>query len=902
MAELTIISYGGGEVLFKLFTGIKMLFDSGFIKTLSFLIASISAIYVMFNAYFSSNFETVIKGWFVPTIALVILCFSAKTTVYIEDKLPLSQGGINILSCEDASCSVSSNGRASWTVDKVPLFIGLISKAISTIGHKLTEAVELVFHSPDDPKYTKTGMIFGADTALDMREIIISDGDLDLNLRTFCKNCMLYDLALNLYSLKDLKESTNLLEFLKENTARSRFVNYVEQNKGGKQETDLISCKEAISRISEKLDKGGAEVKHQEKKQIFRHLPIAYQVLTKHAGDSSEIIKQMLAMSVISDEISSEAFAKKRAALQQKTTWKTIGGIADGLVITTRCVIEALIYGAILFVVPMMFLPSGFTYFKTWIWLLVWIQLWPPFYAILDYVSLIAVRGQAEGLFDAGSAGTCCLTLYNTVGLSSVYSNISDYAKSMKVLVPFLSYAILQGGVGSFVHMTSSMFGASQNAASMSASDVVSGNYGFSNTSMDNSNIANSTYSQKNLTPFQSSGYIKSENISGLRSYGMNESTYDEKFSRTSNSISMDSAIQSSISKTLTSSETAHESASQNLSESISNAGRSAMDFTSHLAQDSSYSVSDANGESIDISNSASFCINQVETFANTHDISCQEAWEIFGSLSANGWVGSAGMSTRNGITNTNAWNDAVSIADSKDFKESWNTVSNYAKNYSQNNTDGEGSRLASSFSASVDDVKTASENYSSSLDKLNQAQRASSWYENQSISGRKDITQDFMNSMVEDQGFSFNQVADMMHDNSDFIEKSIDSYISSKIPSFQEPENFTSPTESFESQKESFSSQQDSLIEMNQEYVERNIPNDFHGQTKEVVKSKQEYSPEITRESVREVKDEILQKRKDLELGRHPKPGSEISRRDLDLETLWMDSFDDDFAPLPRW
>ena len=217
-SSMTIVTYGGGDILFKLFTGIKMIFDSGFIKNMSYCMAMITAVCTIFTAYSSPGFNSLIKYFLLPILALVTLCFSVKTTVIIEDRLPMMQGGINLISRE-AFEPGNSRGlniiKPAATVEGVPFIIGFISQAISTLGYKTTIEVENFFHTVDDKNYSQTGMIFGAETALDMNEIVIKDGNLDNNLRTFCKTCMLYDLALNLYTVKDLKNETNLLNFLK---------------------------------------------------------------------------------------------------------------------------------------------------------------------------------------------------------------------------------------------------------------------------------------------------------------------------------------------------------------------------------------------------------------------------------------------------------------------------------------------------------------------------------------------------------------------------------------------------------------------------------------------------------------------------------------------------------------
>lgn len=884
-SEMTVITYGGGEILFQLFTGIKMIFDSGFIKSLAFLMASLTAVYSIFSSYFSLNPDHLIKQFLLPIVALSILCFSVKTTVIIEDILPLSSGGINWISKEafdPDNGDVNRNISPSKTVEGVPFIIGFIAKGISTVGHKLTVAVESIFHMADDDKYSRTGMVFGADTALDMNEIIINDGNLESNLRTFCRTCMVYDMALNLYTINDLKNETNLLKLLKEKTGTGRYMNYVNSQKGA---SELVSCKSAIERISEKLKKGGSELKHQQKKQIFKNLPLAYQALTKMSGDSTQIMQQLLMMSVASDTISSEAFALKKASLQQKTSWKMMGGIADGLIITTRGVIEGLIYGAIIFVIPLMFLPSGFSYLKTWVWLLVWIQLWPPFYCILDYVSLIAARGQAEGLVDASLTSKCCLNIYNTIGLSNIYGNISAYAKSMKMLIPPLSYAILQGGVGSFVHLTSSMMGASQQAIASASSDELSGNYNFGNTSMSTGHFANSSYGQQNYASSLTSGFIREDTIKGTTMYASEDSNVSENLSKFSFSVSEDKAIQSSLSSNLMSSQTAHEASTESFSNCISNTGREMMDFTSHLAHDTSYSTSESGGDSSDVSRSAQFCQNTVESFAKDHGISNQTSWEIFSSIGAGVPYTSAslGGSLRKSGVLSDTWNHAVSASETKEFREAFSSVENFVSNCSHNETDGEGVRLANSMSHSIDNLKSSQEQYSATFDQMNQASKTSSYYNNLSYSERKDLSQDFLNYAVEENEYSVNQFKELIYgDSPDELGSLISNFGSTRIPEMEAHSNFIEPKHYHANNVENIRD----LGSIQTSLDKDSFSQDFTGDIKEKVETKLN-SRNSHEGQIKEVQEQIKAVRDTLK----PPEIIKLSRWEVDLEVNWDQS-----------
>jgi conjugal transfer mating pair stabilization protein TraG len=144
--------------------------------------------------------------------------------------------------------------------------------------------------------------------------------------------------------------------------------------------------------------------------------------------------------------------------MQQKSTYHILGSLASSSLITMRAVLEAIIFAAIIFVLPLSVLPGGLSFLSNWLWMLIWIQLWPPFYAIVNYIMQIVAQGKAQAIFMSLSQDERGLSFFTNSGLANLHEDMFALSGYMAVLVPFISYAVVKGGISSFIHLSSSFY------------------------------------------------------------------------------------------------------------------------------------------------------------------------------------------------------------------------------------------------------------------------------------------------------------------------------------------------------------------------------------------------------------------------------------------------------------
>src|SRR6202012_2809932 len=201
--------------------------------------------------------------------------------------------------------------------------------------------------------------------------------------------------------------------------------------------------------------------------ELLKHLPLAYGFLTNSAQAAENIIKQNIMIHAVVDGIEQKSvalgntpnFAARRAYLQQRSTYETLGAMAAETLPTMKAVLESIAYGAFIFVIPLALLPFGYRFLFAWGQVLLWLQMWAPLYAILNYIMTLAARSKTLSVLSmSNDAG---VTLATSVGVANVNADIAAMAGYLAMSIPFLSIALVKG-VGSFVHLASHLGNVSQ--------------------------------------------------------------------------------------------------------------------------------------------------------------------------------------------------------------------------------------------------------------------------------------------------------------------------------------------------------------------------------------------------------------------------------------------------------
>lgn len=722
--SLTICTYGGGEILRNIFNSIAILTGGDLMRSLMIIGVSCGAFWTISKAFFSQKAEAFMVQFLLPALAVTGLLMLPKTSVHIEDAYT----------------------NAPYKVDNVPWIIARPAELISTLGYQLTTAIESAMHVPNDLSYNKTGMVFGAETALDMRKYRLTNAVLEQNLKRFAKQCVFYDIALNRYSLDQLKKSTQLWQFLENNSSKVRVIPYADPLDPKKPMT-YLSCQNAVKTMSPIFAK---EKQYYALQDITKHLPLTFQALTGLQKNAEELISQQLMMQVLDGELGSDNFAKSRAYIQQNSTYSLLGSLASNSLVTMRAILEAIVYASVVIVLPMSVLPGGLSFISNWLWMVVWLQLWPPFYAIVNYILQIVARSKTQAIFMGLSQNEKGLSFFTNSGLAHLHEDIFAMTGYIAMLVPFISYAVVKGGVSSFIHLSSSLMNPGQSAASTAASEQTSGNYSFGNSSFGQVSYRNATSLQQNQAPSLSSGFFTENQGNLSATYTADETLLRQGSSDLRWGISSDTAITESFQKAQQSSEAFTESKQKSYMESVSTCGKYLSDLSSHLSQSENFQEGISSREAYDVMQSARYLQNQAHNLSQQYGISEHESMTaLFGGNSIAGGVTHSKNTTTDELANS-----ALSFSNSKEFQQNVQKLTDFARSQAHNTLNDEGVRLAFGTTQSFDEVSNAQQQYQSALSHSKQMSETASWAQQNTQMIRKSLNQDLVNWASKEVGY----------------------------------------------------------------------------------------------------------------------------------------------------
>lgn len=740
--DLEIITYGGGDLLLMVFNAIAMLFyggthNEGFVRPLCVISAMIGGGWGISRCFFQAYTEGFIKTYFLPLLVIPALFILPQARVHIIDKFhdkPL-------------------------VVDHVPLLFAKIISFSSYWGNEMTKAIEKVMHTPNDIKYSKTGMLFGADSALDFSRLKLNNATLAQNLHHFTQQCIVYDIALGRYTIDQLRKESDLLTFLKKNTSKVRMIPYVNPDE---KKMDFLTCIESLDQMTPLFQK---ETQYYTKHEVLKNLPIAYQTLLSFKKQSEDHISDQIIHSAygnpetISKDIlvvnafdtAMARFAVERARDNQRSVYQTAGSLAGSSLVSMRIIFEALIYACCVFILPLSLIPGGIKFIGSWIFLNIWIQLWPPLYGVLNYITMICAQKYASSVMGGLSNG---FSLFTSAGFQEMALDTAALGGYLSLSVPVISFYLLQN-LNSLVHLTGSLLAPTQSAISTAGTELSSGNYSYSNTSVGQMSYGNQTAFQHNTAPSMSSGFFTDNYGTHQIKYGQDQLTVNQDLSNLNTSISTAEAYTNTLQNALHNAETKVDSTQGLYTETRGIAERSAADLVQHLASSEAFSSSYNTSETEAMQESANFVKNATESWGNQHGLSARESLEYFASMGLE-WpiVISArtGHSGSCGVVSEEGQQEAQNLLQSKDFQEHFQRVFNCSKNDSINSMTDEGKRFVENYATSMENLKSTQEQFSTAFSELNQISENLSYVQSHASTVNTNLNTDFSN-WLSDQG-----------------------------------------------------------------------------------------------------------------------------------------------------
>ena len=520
-----IYAYGNNDSLYGIFNAIAAIMGAN-----SYLQAIAMVAFCGFVtagiAYAFMPHKLIGWQWLASVLLVYSILFVPKVTVGIVDKL---------------------GTQPVQVVSNVPFGVAFFGNLTSTIGNTLTEVFETAFQTLPGPAqqsadltYQRHGVMFGNTLIKRTRQIVFDDPNFRTDLVNFIHNCTMFDLAdgtidpaafskapVGAGDLWSLMATPNPARFSSITTGGVSDIEpcpavYANLNARLPAITNLSVQKlAALLNPDLPLAQAVTEVSNQASQAYLRaslgSAGIAVADIVRQNGlinainDTSDIIGQK-----INDPGSLIlGLGRAQATAQTNAAWLNFGKMAEDALPLIRNAIEAIIYALFPLVILLLLLTYGLGTMRalqSYLLTLVWIQLWPPVYAILNYMASIASAKHIAAAAELG-AGINGLAI---VSASPVYSNtISDQAVVgyLVLAVPAIAWAAVKGmhTIGqAALTGTSSIQGAASGAAAAAAT----GNVSMGMVSQDQVNLS-PTYSSANARFSTDAWGTRAETIRG---------------------------------------------------------------------------------------------------------------------------------------------------------------------------------------------------------------------------------------------------------------------------------------------------------------------------------------------------------------------------------------------------
>lgn len=503
-----IYAYGNNDSLYGIFNAIAAIMGAdSYLQSVA--IVAFCGFVTAAIAYAFMPQKLIGWQWLASVLLVYSILFVPKVTVGIVDKL---------------------GTRPVQVVANVPFGLAFFGNLTSTIGNTLTEVFETAFQTLPGPAqqsadlaYQRHGVMFGNTLIKRTRQIVFDDPNFRTDLVNFVHNCTMFDLAdgtidpaafskapVGAGDLWSLMATPNPARFSSITAGGVSTIEpcpavYANLNARLPAVTNLgIQKLAALLNPDLPLAQAVAEVSNQATQAYLRAslggAGIAVADIVRQNGlinainDTSDIIGQK-----INDPGSLIlGLGRAQATAQTNAAWLNFGKMAEDALPLIRNAIEAIIYALFPLVILLLLLTYGLGTMRalqSYLLTLVWIQLWPPVYAILNYMASIASAKHIAAAAELG-AGVNGLAL---VSASPIYSNtISDEAVVgyLVLAVPAIAWAAVKGmhTIGqAALTGTSSIQGAASGAAAAAAT----GNVALGVVSQDQVNLS-PTYSSAN--------------------------------------------------------------------------------------------------------------------------------------------------------------------------------------------------------------------------------------------------------------------------------------------------------------------------------------------------------------------------------------------------------------------
>jgi len=440
-----------------------------------------------------------LAGGFTPGVAKRFIGYCVATFLVTYLFFGWGSGGPIVVQVE-----VEDTVDGTWVAPvTVPAIVGLPAAVISTAGYQLTQQIEASFPIPDALKLSN-GAPFNLAAAMvaDSTKARIQDPNLASSMAYYVQDCVIPAIARGDIAASSLINSTDFLNDIHANLP-SVYVNTLLSNPVGS--PNIVSCNDDWSLINTAVSANGSDAAAYLKDASAWADTPALNVVNAAADtvaqwstnngitDGGSMVKQAAVLASFTGAFRQSAAATgnsdfltalsvTQATDSQKTGWIVGAEIFNRTMGYIFAILQVFVYALTPLILCVVMVPGvGAPLLKSFGQVLLWLAIWQPMLAIVNFIVLIMQQGDLASIMSNGS-GAYGMTL-STLGIVSEKSaNLRAAATFVGTMVPALAWLFVKGSLD-FSRVVGAAVG--EHFAQGAANTMTTGNYSLNQASMD---------------------------------------------------------------------------------------------------------------------------------------------------------------------------------------------------------------------------------------------------------------------------------------------------------------------------------------------------------------------------------------------------------------------------------
>lgn len=521
----TIFTLGSGSAVYEVISGVAGIVDRGSgITTIMVILALLGIVFMSAKIGTQSFALGHFIGYLMTIWVVSVLMFNIKVTVVVADRV----------------------NNYYNTVQGVPMLFAAPASLISQAGEFLTEKVETFMSLPDQLKITGGGQFnLVAKVVADGSNWKLNDPYLRASVNNYIADCAIPGMARRDISLDTLRTSSNIWSDLKFDN-RAVMTRYVPVSSSTSSATPgasgagaaaapgaaaealaacaatssddkvaLVSCSAAHACIARDLElyagqlHGSGDLGDLAESGLLR--PLGDMMTSSYTwlmggggvqGAAATGLSQRIMANSLSGTFRAAAAqagnnelittaAVTQAVETQRSGWITSAAVFNDLMGYIFIVLQVVIYGLAPFVAVLLFAPGfGMRGGLAYLQLMVWVALWEPLLALVNFVVAIFARSTIGEVLVSDQG----FTFANAAVVSEQANNLMAAAGFMGTMVPMLAWQLAKGTMSmmDFVSQGGGASGGAQAGAMATTGNVSYGNIGVGSTTTGKADLASS--------------------------------------------------------------------------------------------------------------------------------------------------------------------------------------------------------------------------------------------------------------------------------------------------------------------------------------------------------------------------------------------------------------------------